>query len=204
MNEVAIAMRTRRIRLRAFLESDMPQLFAWRNTDSFRSYIMPHDRKVDFDQFCQDFADGSPYRAFDFLIETVRDGTPAGFAFVHGMSERESHAFVMVYLEERFEGRGYGVDAFLLLARFMFETIGLRSLYVEVAEYNKLSLASIRAAGLKEVERLKGQRVHNGLAYDRLRFRGDAERLPEVVAWLDKLSAPKRPRAIRGSNPVCA
>lgn len=184
-------MQTRRINLRAFTDEDLPTFFRWRNTEKFR-FLFHHDENVvTYEECCAEFVHDSPGKDFQYITERTSNGEVMGLTYVHHLNSKEGSCFVGIFLEERFEGKGYGVDIFLLLARFLFESLKLKRVYVEVFAYNALSLATIRAAGMTEVERFPGQRKHQGEPSDVLHFYYEVERLPEVIALLEKLSSPK-------------
>jgi len=184
-------METRRIRLREVTKEDLPTIFEWRNTEKFRFLFHHNENIINYDEFCEEFICDMTVRKFQYIIETTTTCKLVGLTFIHSFSEVENYCFFNVFFDERYEGKGYGVDAFALFSYFLFNSAGIKKIYVEAFEYNIRSLSFIRKSGMKEIEVLRNKKLHLEKEYDILRFSCDNSLLPTIIALKEKLSLPK-------------
>jgi RimJ/RimL family protein N-acetyltransferase len=180
-------METRRVLLREVREDDLTALFSWRNTRTFRSFFHHTDAPVDFAGFRDEFRWDSLVRPFQYVIEKKTNHQPIGLTFVHTYSDAARECFLNVFLDEASRRVGFGVDAFALFYRFLFERVGIERIYVDVFAANSFSLAGVRHIGLQQMDTLVARDTQTGSPNDAVRFVGDRTVLPKIYNLLEKL-----------------
>src|SRR5215510_9342701 len=146
-----IVLETRRIRLREIQSSDLTILYHWRNTERFRFLVHHNTNMISYAEFCEEFALDSESRKYQFLVEKRESGEPVGFAFVNIFSETYKSCFINLFIAEPFEKKGYGVDAFVLFALYLFQHAGLKKLFASAFEFNDHTLSCLRNGGMREL-----------------------------------------------------
>jgi len=182
-------MVTRRVALRELTDTDLPTVYRWRNTPSFRSYIMSYDDKVSFEEFCGQMRRSGLHRPHRFMVDHRVTGRPIGFTYARDHAGDGSSCFLNIYIEDAFVGLGYGVDIFALMTLFLLREVRAQSVYVDVFAYNTKSLAAMWGAGFREIEAHGETRDHDGAAYPIHRFEISEVNLPKIEATLTALSS---------------
>lgn len=146
-----IVLETRRIRLREIQSGDLAILYHWRNTETFR-FLVHHDTNtISYDKFCEEFMLDSERHKYQYIVEKKETGVPIGFTFVNIFSETYKSCFINVFIAGSFEKKGYGVDAFVLFALFLFQHVGLKKLFASAFEFNDHTLSCLRNGGMREL-----------------------------------------------------
>ena len=112
-------LETRRIRLREIKEEDLIYLFHWRNSEKFRFLIHHNTDTISYEAFREEFAQDSEAHKYQYLVEKKETGEPIGFTYVNIFSEQYKSCFINLFIDETFEKKGYGIDAFVLFALFL-------------------------------------------------------------------------------------
>jgi len=144
-------LETRRIRLREIRDEDLPFLFNCRNTKKFRLLLHHNTSIISYEAFCEEFATDSAAHQYQFLVEKKETGEPIGFTYVNIFSEQYKSCFINLFIDEPFENKGYGIDAFVLFVLFLFKHACLKKLFVSVFDFNEHSLSCLRNVGMKEL-----------------------------------------------------
>jgi len=186
-------METRRIRLREVEKRDFPILFSWRNTEKFRFFFHHNENVINYDMFCDEFTMDATVRQFQFVIEKTNTNELIGLTFIHSFSVVNNHCFLNLFLKEPFERKGYGVDAFILFCRFLFNTAEIKKVYAEAFSYNALSIACMRHSGMTEIKGLTKKKLHLGNEYNILRFSCDTAILQKWANVEEKLLRQRLP-----------
>jgi RimJ/RimL family protein N-acetyltransferase len=155
----------RGISLRQVVEDDLPFLFRL-FVDPGRCHLWMQGRRVyDEAEFHQAWIGWSTdmMRA-KFLVESA--GRPAGLVFDYDRTLEDGHTKVTALLEESSTGHGGGVIATALLVGWLFETVPLRKVIMEVYGYNRPVLGMLRKIGFTEEGVLKELRFWNGVYWD--------------------------------------
>lgn len=164
-------MQTKRTSLRELTAEDYPMLFKWRNSEPYRQFVHYRDSRVEeLSEFIVEMDRDSKNRKFQFVIESSIKKVPVGLIFTHTYSTENRFCFINVFIDTHYTSHGYGIEAFALLLCFLFEVKKCFKVYVEVLANNKLSLSTIRSAGLIEEGRFKGHKVLDGVRHDVIRF----------------------------------
>jgi RimJ/RimL family protein N-acetyltransferase len=99
-----------------------------------------------------------------FLVESA--GRPVGLVFDYDRTLEDGYTKVTALLEENSTGHGGGVIATALLVDWLFETVPLRKVIMEVYGYNRPVLGMLRKIGFTEEGVLKELRFWNGAYWD--------------------------------------
>jgi RimJ/RimL family protein N-acetyltransferase len=190
----------RNIALRQVVEDDLPFLFRL-FADPCRSHLWLAGRRV-YDEagFQQAWAAwAADVMTSKFVVESA--GRPAGLAFEYDRAPEDGHTKVTTLLEEGRVGRGGGVIATALLVRWLFQTLPLRKVYVEVHGYNPAVIGMLRKVGLAEEGCLKDFRFWDGRYWDYHIFALRREAWPRVR---DRLLGPGSSAPPAGARPARA
>jgi RimJ/RimL family protein N-acetyltransferase len=182
-------MRTfRGISLRQVVEDDMPFLFRL-FSDPERCHLWMRGRQV-YDEagFHQAWAawtaDGI---AAKFIAES--SGRPLGLVFDYDRALEDGCTKVTALLGEDSTGHGRGVAATLLLVGWLFQSLPLRKVYMDVYGYNPTVLRILRKLGFDEEAVLKESRYWNGAYWNVHMFALGRDAWPAVR---DRLLRPGR------------
>ena len=157
------------LQLRPIDEQDLPFLYQWR-TDAQHCYLWTTHRELPtYPVFVEQLVDVSRHDREIHPVVTLRDCL-IGEVFTYDRSSADGYAFVSAYLVPEFRGRGYGVKATLLLARYAFAYHDLHKLYFDVFSYNSASLAALRGTCLVEEGHFREHRYFDGTRWDVHRF----------------------------------
>ncbi len=181
-------METRKVILRPVKDEDLAIIFRWRNSDKFRNLFHYKDSKISYEEFIREFQRDAKVRQVQSVVVEKINNTPIGLIFSHSMSRDNGHCFINLYVDEAFQVRGYGVQAFALLFCYLFEHYSLHKIYFEVFEYNALSLSSLTTAGFTEEGRFREHKFHNGKRHDVLRFAAYRNSIPRFKKIVDHFS----------------
>ena len=146
-----IALETRRIRLREIQHEDLATIFQWRNTKKFRFLLHHNTNMITYDEFCEEFTMDSSGHKYQYLVEKKDGSVPIGFAYVDTFSEQYRSCFINIFIDEPFEKKGHGIDAFVLFALFLFQHASLKKLFAHAFDFNDHSLSCIRNIGMREL-----------------------------------------------------
>jgi aminoglycoside 6'-N-acetyltransferase len=109
------------------------------------------------------------------LVIEVDDAVAGGIQYYEEADPQYRHAGIDVYLSHRFQGRGLGVEAIGLVARFLFDTRGHHRLTIDPALENERAIRSYEKLGFRRVgvmrqyERGRDGSFHDGLLMELLR-----------------------------------
>jgi len=143
---------------------------------------------VNYNEFCDEFIQDSEGRKFQFLVLRKDTCKPVGLAFVHTYSEQYKSCFLNIFISELFERRGYGTHVFVLFVLFLFNQMGLKKLFVQVADCNKHSVGCIRKIGMRELDGNITKKTYEGTEHKILCFAADQTIVPRLTKINDHLS----------------
>lgn len=176
------------VSLRPIQETDLQLLLQFRNDFKFRALCSQRREVIDFEAFrselCSDFRRD---RHQQYIIEINRgEVIPAGTIYSYGLNREDGHCFITVFVVEAFMRRGYGLDAAALLAVFLFESLNLHKIYLEVYDYNQLSTSTAMNFGCVEEGRFKEHRFFDGRRWDLVRFAFYKRDVPKAIVFLER------------------
>ena len=118
---------------------------------------------------------------------------PIGDAALQGVDFRHSSAFFAITIgEAAYRGKGYGTETTRLMLDYAFTALGLRSVKLEVAEFNLAGRNAYRNAGFREVGRWRQAWLLNGRHWDTICMDCLATEFASPV--LGRIFAPDEPR----------
>jgi diamine N-acetyltransferase len=163
--EDAMPLSYRGISLRPVTEADLPFLFRL-YTDPGRCHLwMSSPRVYDENEFRAAWASWvGGLMGAKFIVESGQ--RPVGWVMSTDHSLEHGTAKVGTILQEENVGHGAGVIATVLLMDYLFRTLPLRKIYVEVFGYNPRVVGMWRKVGLAEEGILKGDRFRDGSYWD--------------------------------------
>lgn len=157
--------------LRLITNTDIDQLYEWRNSLDFRSYCSNRQAQVTKEVFVRELkADFGKDRHQQFMIIRKKDNLPVGTIFSYNLNHADGYVFITTFLDEKYRRVGYGALAFSLFSTHLFEEYGLHKIYCEVYSYNTYSLKSLLNGGFIEEGRFREQRFFAGRRYDVIRL----------------------------------
>jgi len=169
--EIEIIFRkSKRLVLRPLDESDAPLLAKWMNDPEvsvmLRAYlpVMKPEEVV----WVQSLAKRS---ATNIVVMMVVDGVPIGTMGLHDIDHRHGTATTGAVIGEKaYQGKGYGVEAKMLLLEYAFNTLNLRKICSNVHEFNEFSEKYSLKCGYKKEGRRKDQHYSQGLYWDEIQL----------------------------------
>jgi len=181
-------LETRRIRLRQIGEGDLHTLFKWRNTEKFRIFLHHHTNEISFEEFCEEFERDSEAYKYQYLIEKMESKVPVGFTYVDTFSEKYKSCFINLFIDERFEGRGYGIDAYVCFVLFLFQHEGLQKLFAHAFDFNYHSISVIKNLGMRQLQGNVTNIIREGKERSILCFAADQNIVPRLMRIKEFLS----------------
>jgi diamine N-acetyltransferase len=196
----------RGISLRPVTEEDLPFLFRL-YTDPGRCHLwMSSPRVYDEREFREAWASWvSGLMGAKFIVESGQ--RPVGWVMSYEHSLEHGSATVGAILQEEDVGRGAGVVATVLFVDYLFRTLPLRKIYVEVFGYNPRVVGMWRKVGLVEEGILKGDRFWDGSYWDLHVFAIHRPAWPDLRARIlrpERRDVPARADRHRGNGLVSA
>jgi RimJ/RimL family protein N-acetyltransferase len=155
----------RLVSMRPISREDYPTLFKWRSSFPSSSPLPTHGRGAGgegihwlnfrrrigpFEEFVREL-EGMLPNSILLLIRRAKTGDPIGYALGYNINPWDGSMGATMYLEERFQKRGYGGEATLLWTDFLFRTFPLRRITAEIYEFATPTLAIVQALGAEEV-----------------------------------------------------
>lgn len=113
-----------------------------------------------------------------FIIDYC--GAPAGLVFDYRRSLADSQTSITAVLHESMLGRGTGVVAAAMFVRWLFRTLPLRKVILEVYEFNEQVLAMLRKLSIYEEARIPQDRFLDGCYWNRHLFGLYADDWPAI------------------------
>lgn len=176
------------IKLRPVIsEEDMMAMSRWRN-DLQTLYLWSTRRHlVSFQEFVDEFVSDMKTDRHIHLMIVSRKDEAIGMIYSYGVQWVDGHCFITTYLDPTKTKRGYGAEAFVLFANYLFSYFNFHKIYTDVYEYNQLSKKTIENAGFVQEGLFKEHRYMNGVRYTLIRYALYRDRLPEIKKFIDRL-----------------
>jgi len=185
-------LESRRINLRPIEEKDNILLHEWRNESNFIELFSNRRNPVSLEKFVLEMKrDSERNRHLQFMIELQigEKKKSIGTIFAYDLNLTDGYIYISTYVVNEYWGKGYGIEACVLLTYHFFNTLPLHKIYFELFSYNKPSLSSLVGMGLSEEGRFRGHRFFEGQRHDLLRYaiyRDSLKRLRKLVNWFKK------------------
>jgi len=140
----------RLVSLRPVSREDYPTLFKWRSSFESVHWLNFRRRIGPFEEFVREI-EGLLPQCILLLVRRAKTGDAIGYALGYNINQWDGSMGMTMYLEERFQRRGYGGEALLLWADFLFKAFPLRRLTAEIYEFAAPTLALAQAMGAEQV-----------------------------------------------------
>lgn len=147
---MAVCLNDEIVRLRAVEPSDAQILYTVENSDfglsdscwfaplsyqSVLTYAMSYD--------ADPFASGG----IRLTVERVADSAPVGFIDLYDLDSFKSHAFISIFILERFRHNGFGLRAVSLMMKYAFRVLALHQIAAKIEVNNIASQRLFEKAG---------------------------------------------------------
>lgn len=109
------------------------------------------------------------YLENDQLIFTITDkssGKSIGIIELETDSESRTGSFGIIIGEKEYWGRGYGMEATLLILDYAFNTLNINNMMLGVYAFNKRAFSLYKRIGFKEIGRKREFQAIGGRRYD--------------------------------------
>lgn len=128
---------TKRLVLRPWHEDDLPVLFIWRNSETYREFCSNRKKEITFEQFHIEFLnDLKKDRTDQFMVCRNKDAQSVGTIFLYNLNTHHRNAFVTIFIEDQFHKYGFGPEAFGHYVQNMMKKYGLHKICTEVYSHN--------------------------------------------------------------------
>lgn len=144
-------LRGTNIALRTITRDDYEFIFRVRtNTEDL--FLWSHPRKLrSFPDFVIDLEDSLRSYIDTFLIIADPSGQDQmGFVYSYETSPVDGYTFLAIYLAPSFRGSGFWKDALGIFLEYLFNYLNIRKVYMDIFEFNRISIGLAEAYGLKE------------------------------------------------------
>ena len=99
-----------------------------------------------------------------YIIEN--DGEKIGYFRMSNYSEMNKNIYIGADLHENYRGKGFGYLAYKMFIDFLFETINLHKISLEVLETNGIAMKLYKKLGFVEEGRKREEIKKGGLYFD--------------------------------------
>ncbi len=145
-----VTIQGRLVSLRPISREDYPTLFRWRSSFESLHALNFRRRIATFEEFVRDLEAMLP-NSILLIVRRAKTGDAIGYALGHSINQWDGAMGVGLYMEPRFQVRGYAGEAALQYVDFLFRTFPLRRITTEVYEFAESTLGIVRAMGAEEV-----------------------------------------------------
>lgn len=183
----------RHILLRPLENQDLETLYKFRNSLSFINLCSVRRNTISIEEFKKELEkDFERDRHIQFLIEHKKNNQVVGTIYSYNFNKADGHAFITTYIDDQFQNKGYGAEAFILFLSYLFKTYSLYKVYTEVYEYNFPSLSALQNTDFSEEGRFKKHKLFDGKRYDLIRFAIYRSSLDKIDGFLSRLNPKKK------------
>lgn len=181
-------LETRKVRLRPLENADIPLLHKWRNCERYMAFCSIRRMPVSEEQFRDELkTDFENDRHLQFMIEVQSSQKIVGTIFSYNLNRIDGYVFVTVFIDEQFEKRGHGPQAFILLIEFLFKSLPIEKIYIEVYGYNDHSLANLTKKLFEKEGHFKHHRFWDGSRHDMMRYAIYRDKTETIKKFLQRL-----------------
>jgi diamine N-acetyltransferase len=166
-----ILLSSGRLILRPFEERYLSVLYNWRNEQQFLKLCSIRRNFVGFEEFREElFTDFKKDRHQQFILELLGINKQIGTIWSYGPNLIDGYVFISIYIDLKYQGKGYGVIALALFVKYLFDFFPIFKIYVDTYDYNtEINKIIQKVGGLKEGEFIK-HRIFKGKRYNLLRY----------------------------------
>ena len=160
---MSIRINSRNLILKEVEKSDIDVLWKWRNEKSFQENCTMRKNETALEEFERElFHDFEIDRHIQCIAFRKQDMLPVGTIYSYTYNKRDGHCFVTTYITPSFQNRWYGPEIFVGFLDYLLRTFCLFKVYVDVYDFNMLSLRILAKAGFEVEGEFRGHRFFNG------------------------------------------
>ncbi|HRI46794.1 MAG TPA: GNAT family protein [Ignavibacteriaceae bacterium] len=158
-------LRGEKIVLRPLKKSDYKKTLNWRNDSEITGLVMSHPFPITeeleqgwYDRILTDMSNKSVYFGID-----DKDGNFIGMVFLSDINFINGTCkFHIILGPKEAQGKGYGRDALNLINDYVFKTLNLQKITLEVVESNSKAIKLYESIGFKIEGKLERQFFYSG------------------------------------------
>lgn len=192
----------RGVSLRSAVRADLPMILTLFG-DVDRSHLWGHRRVCDEEQLLESWRFWSRERMNSAFV-VLKHAKPIGLVFDYERCLEDGHSKVAAMLLDGASGRGDGVIALTLFAEWLFSTVPLRKLYLDVFAFNAQVVRMLHKLGVQEEMRRVEHRYWNGRYWDQVGFAFYRQNLPHLLQRIVRPLRARRPRSRADRPPAAA
>jgi diamine N-acetyltransferase len=197
----------RTLQLRALEKADLLFLHKLHNNYKTMNYFFeePFETVRELEDLYEKHVHNSTERRF--VLEEVATGNSVGVLSLVEIDEINRKCEIDIIIDERFQGRGYGKQGFILGVKYGFDVLNLFKMYLVLLAHNEPGRKVYQFAGFKKEGRLKKEFFLNGKYVDAERmclfdyqWKKIKAQLNEYVGFESPDELPLRSRAKHPAN----
>ncbi len=171
-----------RITMRTISEADFTILHSWRNSNDYIRLFSIVRNTVSFEKFVCDKKKTleSKKESHFFIQRNITDNPPLGTIYAYDINQIDGHAFIGLYIDQKYRKCGYGAEAGVLMVCHLFDSLQLRKIYCDVFCYNSQSISLMKNLEFHIEGTFKEHSFYEGRWHDVIRFaifRDDTDRI---------------------------
>lgn len=133
-------------------KEDLPILFKFRNDPSFIQYCISKKTQLTFEEFNEELRNSFlTNKQAQFIISLNQK--PIGTIWIYDTVRSLSQSFISIFLQYEYRKKGYGIYALSRVIKYIFEEMGIGSVFADVYESNLLSVSTLEKRGWNKVVR---------------------------------------------------
>lgn len=177
-----VFLKGKNVTLRPIEKCDIPNLSKWINDPEVRQFVYSYlPTPLLFEEKWVEELGKRNANDIVLLIELHNEGVPIGTMGLHRIDWRSRVATTGALIgETRFQSKGYGTEAKMLLLQYAFYELGLRKICSEVFAFNGRSKRYLEKSGYTVEGVRKKQIFANGDYHDVILLALFKEDFPEV------------------------
>ena len=181
---------TKDIELRPASDGDLQILYKWRNADSYRALFQNRRNVISPEEFRVEYKrDVERQRHVQFMIVLKKSNEPIGLIYSYNASMVDGYVFMGIYMDDKFQNRGYGAKASILFIKHLFDTYPIHKICLEIFSYNTMSFPGCQKLGFVKEGELVRQRFYFGKHWNVIRLALFRENTAKVNSLFKKLTS---------------
>ncbi len=184
---------------------DIECLLKYRNDPDYMDLCTNKKKILSFNEFLEEYYNEfTKSRHLQTMIKTKKKSEVIGTMFSYGLNLYDGYVFITIFLEKQYREKGYAPEAIVSFMDFLFKKFSLYKIYMDVYEYNKLSLHTLIKRGAMIEGVFKGHRIYRDSRHDLYRFsvyQKDIQKIYQSVISICQKFAPQKNSALT-NNPI--
>lgn len=148
------------------LENEVKLMTKWLNEDEDIAYNNGFYGSLLGEEKIQNMMSKWNEGPFIFSIVNLKDDSFMGHVSLFDFGPHEQFATMGIYLGKEYRHQGLGQEAIRLLIQYVFATLRLNAIHLEVFSFNSHAIRSYEKMGFKECGRWHKALYHQGKSHD--------------------------------------